>query len=177
VFADTAMRKLPVPDPARPSVMVIQDASVETLHAQPADAVTPIVNASAVGLALSDACPSLYVQLGGVGVGEGVGVGVGLAEGPLPAWLTRTVVSPIVTVAVRACDAFAATLTAMEPLPVPPEGTGVPTQAASLRAVHRQPPGMAMASVKEPPAASTLTAAGETPIRQGAAACATSIVC
>ena len=118
------------------------------------------------------------MQLGGVGVGEGVGLGVGSVEGPLAAaWLTRTVVSPIVTVAVRACDALAVTLTATEPLPVPPAGTGVPIHGASLRAVQRQPAGRAIATVNAPPAAFTLTAAGETPMRQGAAACATSIVC
>jgi hypothetical protein len=50
------MWKLPVPDPVRPSVIVIQDALVETVHAQSADAVIPTVNASAARPALSDAC-------------------------------------------------------------------------------------------------------------------------
>jgi hypothetical protein len=76
-----------------------------------------------------------------------------------------------VTVAVRLePDALAATVTVIEPLPLPVAGETV-AHPASEAAVHEQPLGPFMFTVVVPPLAPTLAIRGETVNAQATPAC------
>jgi hypothetical protein len=135
-FAATLKEAVPFPEPLAPAVTVIHPTLLTAVHAQPATAVIVVDAVAPLGETDCDA-------------GEIVG-----AQGAAPS-LTVNVLPPIVSVPLRAVDAFAAALNATDPLPLPDAPDVTVNQVSLLVAVQAQPVAAVTATVPVPPVAVT----------------------
>ena len=127
--------------PLLPAVTVIQPVLLLTpVHVQPLVVVTAAV------------CdPPAAITLCAVGA---------MLKLHAPAWLTVTACPAIVSVPVRGVEAFAATVYATVPFPVPLPPLVTVIQDTSLAPVHPQPVVVVTAVVNDPPAATAVWAFG-----------------
>ena len=138
-FGATEKVTEPVPVPAEPDVIVIQDSPVAAVHVQPGVAVTAT---AAFPPAAATACRSglkVYEQAGGgtggTGAGAGgSGTGGGIGDAPA-ACVTVTRCPAMTTEPVRPGPSVAATSRVTAPLPFP-EGDRTLIQSLSEAAVH-----------------------------------------
>ncbi len=162
VFAATVTTTVPVPVPL---------AGATVAHAALLDAVQPHVDALAVTgtFNVPPVAPTLPVH-------DEI---VKLQGGGAAAWDTVYVCPPIVTTAIRAAPAFAATVTTTLPVPVPLAGATV-AQPILLDAAQPHVDALAVTgTLNVPPVATTLPVDDDSVIVQagGAAACDTVYVC
>jgi hypothetical protein len=142
-FAVIASETVPFPDPVEPPVMVIQDAELEAVHAQPEPAVTSTVPVDA-----GDSTERLVV--------ESVKAHTGAA------CVTVNVRPPTVIVAVRAAAVvFASALYAMVASPLPLVAPVMVSHVALLDAVHAHPLAVSMENDPLAAAASSETLEGD----------------
>jgi hypothetical protein len=155
VFAVTAYATVPLPAPPVLPATEIHDALDETVHAQPAPAVTVTVPAAASAPIVRE--PGEMLKLHGAG-GGAVGGG-GAAAAPCA---IATVWFATVTVADRALPSFAATVIVTVPGPFPFAAPLTCSHDAPLDAFHAQPDAVSTWIGTLPPSPPTAALAGET---------------
>jgi hypothetical protein len=202
-FGATAIVTAPLPIPDPPTVIAIQPAFDDALHAQPEPALTDTLAIPPATLNDSFVGATEYVHgaggggtgdggaggagaggggagaggagagAGGAGAGVGAGAGGGGAGGGNAAWPIVIAWSATWVTHARAWPWFASTANRTDPFPLPASPAVTWTHVSSVDAVHVQPVSVDTVSVMVPPAAETAALVGKTANLQGAASCDT----